>query len=228
MKQNGFTLIEILIALVLFAALMLGAISLVQQGGKMRDRFLVNDKSIRQLQRASDKIQQDLRFFEPSRGVRNEYFEYSAAMSMDNNGKLSFTRNNWLIPAHTTNLRSDLQRISYELLPALSDTCQRISDAKEGVCLVRSHQYHLDQPSASKIHRIPILGNLKGVSYTFLYKSTDSDESGSVTELPLDIYRFPSAYIYAIQIDIFSNRYGLFKKLITLPVQTNWELADDN
>ena len=227
MKQTGFTLIEILIALVLFSALMLGAISLVQQGGKMRDRFLINDKSIRQLQRATDKIQQDFRFFEPSRGVRNEFYEYSGPMVINDN-KLSFTRNSWLLPQSTDNLRSDLQRISYELAPALSDICQRISKAQEGVCLVRSHQYHLDQPSDAKIHKVPLLGNLKSVSYEFFYKSSDSDESGSVFELPMDKFRFPTAYIYAVEMSINSQRYGNFKKLISLPVQQHLDPDDVN
>ena len=228
MKQAGFTLIEILIALVLFSALMLGAISLVQQGGQMRDRFLINDKAIRQLQRATDKIQQDFRFFEPSRGVRNEYFEFSDAMISDDNGNLSFTRNSWLLPQNTENLRSDLQRITYQLVPSLSDICQRISDAQDGVCLVRNHQYHLDQARDTKITKVPLLGNLKSVDYQFFYKSTDSDESGIVDKLPLDKFRFPSAYVYAVEMTINSNRYGSFKKLIKLPVQTNWILADDN
>ncbi|MCJ8315245.1 MAG: prepilin-type N-terminal cleavage/methylation domain-containing protein [Saccharospirillaceae bacterium] len=228
MKQRGFTLIEILIALVLFAAIMVGAISLVQQGGQMRERFLINDKAIRQLQRATDKIQQDFRFFEPSRGIRNEYFEFSEPMFTDNNGSLIFTRNNWLLPQNTKNLRSNLQRISYHLLPSASDICQRISNTDEGLCLVRHHQYHLDQPSDSKIIKIPMLANLKNVSYEFFYKSKNSDESGSVDTLPLDIYRFPSAYVYAVEITFNSIRYGSFKKLIALPVQSNWVYADDN
>ncbi|BCE02361.1 type II secretion system protein GspJ [Marinicellulosiphila megalodicopiae] len=228
MNQRGFTLIEVLISLVLFSALMLGAISLVKQGGQMRDRFLKNDQAIRQLQRAMDKIQQDLRFFEPSRGIRDEYFDYYAPMQTDNNGLFSFTRNSWLLPERAQNLRSDLQRVHYQLVPSASEICQPVSTSTEGSCLVRIHQYHLDQPNDAPIIKVPILGDVNAIKYDFLYRSSQNDESGSSQQMPLDTFRFPSAYTYAIEITIESNRFGTFKKLIALPHQTNWVLADDS
>lgn len=159
-RQRGFTLLELMVAIAIFAV-----ISLIAYGGlsnilQTRNALELQSERIAQLQRAFMIIGRDLEQV-ADRGVLDSYGTEQAAMQTDQYGDklLSFTRNGWNNPFPVAQRpRSNLQRVIYAVRE------QR---------LVRSHFDVLDQAPDSVQYDNPLLDKVSSVKVRFLQVSVD-------------------------------------------------------
>lgn len=110
-STRGFTLLELLVAVAIFALLGVGSYRLLASTIATRDQARVHDAALLQLQRAFGIMNRDLSQA-IGRPVRNEYGDPVAALVLDNN-TLDLTRIG--LPNPLQQVRSDLQRVHYEV-----------------------------------------------------------------------------------------------------------------
>ncbi len=113
-RSKGFTLIELMIAIVIFALISTAAYKLmntVTQGQQVTDGLL---DDLDDMQRAKMTIEKDL-FQVINRSIRNEFSDKEPALfgPSKNGFMLEFTRSGWKNPLRST--RSNLQRVAYAL-----------------------------------------------------------------------------------------------------------------
>lgn len=112
MKPRGFTLLEILIALVIFA--IVGVITAIALGHVIdtHKRLASYDDRLQKVEVAVALMRRDI-----SQALDRSVLDYDnnrLAPFIDNNNKIEFTRGGLLNPFHLQQ-RSDLQRISYQI-----------------------------------------------------------------------------------------------------------------
>ncbi len=110
-SDKGFTLLELLVAVAIFALLGVGSYRLLATTIATRDAAQQHDAALMQLQKAMTTLNRDISQA-IARPVRNEYGDAVAALILKNNS-LDLTRTGWPNPLQQA--RSQLQRIHYEL-----------------------------------------------------------------------------------------------------------------
>jgi general secretion pathway protein J len=110
-SDKGFTLLELLVAVAIFALLGVGSYRLLATTIDTRDAAQKHDAALMQLQKAMTTLNRDISQA-IGRPVRNEYGDAVAAVILKNNS-LDLTRTGWPNPLQQA--RSQLQRIHYEL-----------------------------------------------------------------------------------------------------------------
>lgn len=113
-KNRGFTLLELLIAMIIFSIMSLMAYGGLANMLKSNEATEEYDQDLKSLQRAMMFIERDFRQLVP-RPRRVDYTNLAAALSsgLDAEGVVEFTRSGNPNPANQ--LRSSLQRIQYDL-----------------------------------------------------------------------------------------------------------------
>ena len=110
--KQGFTLLEMLVAIVIFAVVSGIAYSALNQTIKIGNRVSEADRRLSELQFALTYFNQDWMQVSP-RKIRNQYGDTENQVVLADN-RISFTRSGW------NNLlqhkRSELQRVQYELV----------------------------------------------------------------------------------------------------------------
>ncbi len=109
--QIGFTLLELLVAVAIFALLGVGSYRLLASTISTRDMAREHDAALTQLQKALTTMNRDISQA-IGRSVRNEYGDAIGAVELKNN-TLDLTRTGWPNPMQQA--RSQLQRVHYEL-----------------------------------------------------------------------------------------------------------------
>jgi general secretion pathway protein J len=112
MGRNGFTLLELLVALTIFAFLGITAYSGLDTVLNVRTRLADQAEALAAVQRAFDTLQRDLDQALP-RPVRDGFGDTQPALSggVEATGELRFTRGGWPNPADLR--RSQVVRIAY-------------------------------------------------------------------------------------------------------------------
>ena len=131
-RQKGFTLFELLIAMVIFAVLGTTAYQGLFQTQRIRDRVLESSDRLSELRMAFFWMSDDMAQIidRPVRGSLGS-LEPSLQFSEAGDAILTFTRAGWTNPAaDALPPRSNLQRVSYLV---------------EGDRLLRQYDYHLDR-----------------------------------------------------------------------------------
>ena len=112
-KSSGFTLLELLVSMSIFATLGLGAYQMLQVVADSHERVRSSADAFTGLNLAYSIIQRDFNQFAP-RTVRDEYGEVRPTIDFENEDyTIEFTRRGWRNPAGRQ--RSRLQRVAYSL-----------------------------------------------------------------------------------------------------------------
>ena len=112
-KSQGFTLLELLVSMSIFATLGLGAYQMLQTVADSHERVRSSADAFTRLNLAYSIIQRDFNQFAP-RAVRDEYGEVLPTIDFENEDYIiEFTRRGWRNPAGRQ--RSRLQRVAYSL-----------------------------------------------------------------------------------------------------------------
>ena len=112
-KSRGFTLLELLVSMSIFATLGLGAYQMLQTVADSHERVRSSADAFTRLNLAYSIIQRDFNQFAP-RVVRDEYGEVLPTIDFENEDYIiEFTRRGWRNPAGRQ--RSRLQRVAYSL-----------------------------------------------------------------------------------------------------------------
>ncbi len=113
MRTKGFTLLEVLVAISIFAIIGLGANTMLRTVIDTQSRVKTDSDAFSNLSRALAMIERDLSHV-VARGVRDEYGEeLSALMIGEDLYAIEFTRSGWNNPARHP--RSELQRVAYQV-----------------------------------------------------------------------------------------------------------------
>ena len=110
-RQPGFTLLELLVAIAIFAMLGIGSYRLLATTIATRDAARTHDNALMRLQKVFVVLNRDLSQA-VARPVRNDFGDSVAAVLLNNN-QLEFSRQGWPNPLQAT--RSEMQRLRYEL-----------------------------------------------------------------------------------------------------------------
>lgn len=114
--SRGFTLLEVMIAIAIFAVIGLGCWQVLHHVTTSKQRLEVRSEQLRELQKASWLIARDIRNL-VDRPIRDNNGQHEAAISSLITGyALSLTRSGWVNPLNQP--RSTLQRVAYTLEPS--------------------------------------------------------------------------------------------------------------
>jgi general secretion pathway protein J len=124
--QRGFTLLEMLLALALFALLSLAGYQLLQGSVRVQQQSQQHTQQLSELSRLFALLEQDLKhaLILPSAVLLKQ----AAFRAQDQDILLQFTRRNWLNPLHEP--RSALQQVRWQFTQHTLSR-QRISDGVE-------------------------------------------------------------------------------------------------
>ena len=199
-RQSGFTLLELLIASIIFAIMAImayGGLANVMENSKSSQTAL---KRLQQIQQSVSVLNRDFIQILP-RAVRDEYGNVQPALSAGNNidNLVEFTRGGRVNPANL--LRSTLLRVAY-----------RFEEEK----LVRLQWPQLDNAPGAKAKQTMLIDDVANVTIRFLdqngewqeqwppLNSTGGDGTGNTTELT------------AIEIVLELNDWGEIRRLYAM------------
>lgn len=148
--QHGFTLIEILVALMIFAVIGVVAAMSLHSVIRARERLKVADQSLLQLEMTMAYMRQDFSQI-VDRKIRNRDGQQESAFLSEGNG-VAFTRASLLNPFDNAR-EANLQRVAYRL---------------EGKKLIRLTWDVLDQAPDSKPESKILLSDVESLSWQFI------------------------------------------------------------
>ncbi len=181
MKISGFTLIEILVSIAIFAILSAFSYAILNQS--IISSFILDEKNerLRDIQRSIKFIEQDFIQIAP-RPIRSELGEgYSGAITTNPTSgfALELTRSGWGNPLGLS--RSNLQRVAYQM---------------ENDQLNRIHWNVLDRTLGNQFQKDILIDEIESISFTFLNENGEwiqqwpplsDDKLLSITKRPLGV-----------------------------------------
>lgn len=191
--MRGFTLLEVLIAIMISALLALGTLGLVNQFSMTRERVGERMDALDRLQAARRQLEQDLEQFVPHRPVGDEFNNLQPALISDDETLLTLTRHGWSRTLFDPPLRSDLQRLEYTLVPIQNERCRMgltseqwaNRDSLSGACLVRRYRQHLEAEADNPWREQVILAPLEDIQLAFVAVDAEGDQN-TYQQWPMD------------------------------------------
>lgn len=202
-SMRGFTLIEMIVAMVIFALIGIASYSLLSESRHLADVVELKGERLAELQRAALRLEQDVEQF-AFRQTRNEFGDKVPLLRgesgfSDNSGYLEFTRSGWFNPAGLP--RSDLEHLVYKL--------------KDGT-LWRLSWYYLDRATEKADLQRPLLTGVKKLNIGFL-KGKDNWRDNWNTADSDSIDAIPRAI--SIELELFEG--FTFKRVYRLGVSAS-------
>jgi len=198
--QQGFTLLELLIASIIFAIMAImayGGLANVMENSKSSEIAL---KRLQQVQQSISVISRDFSQLVP-RAIRDEYGNiqpaFIAGTNIDN--LVEFTRGGRVNPANL--LRSTLLRIAYQF-----------DDEK----LVRLQWPQLDRAPGIKVKKTTLIDNLDDVTIRFLDQKNKWHEQWPPLNATTGTSGGNSAELIAIEIILKLNDWGEIRRLYAM------------
>ncbi len=198
--QQGFTLLELLIASIIFAIMAImayGGLANVMENSKSSEIAL---KRLQQVQQSISVISRDFSQLVP-RAIRDEYGNiqpaFIAGTNIDN--LVEFTRGGRVNPANL--LRSTLLRVAYQF-----------DDEK----LVRLQWPQLDRAPGIKVKKTTLIDNLDDVTIRFLDQKNKWHEQWPPLNATTGTNGGNSAELIAIEIILKLNDWGEIRRLYAM------------
>jgi len=114
-RPVGFTLLEVLIAIFITAAIGLGSWQVLNQAIRTNELTQTGLAELGDLQKMMFFVSRDMQQV-AARSIRDEFGDYQPALSTKNDEFIvEFTRVGWRNPLPTYDVRSEVQRVAYEL-----------------------------------------------------------------------------------------------------------------
>ena len=197
MNQKGFTLLEVIVAVGVFAVLTALAYGGLNQVLNQSRATTEVSEELQSLQYAFSFMQQDFGQI-VFREIRDEYGNRQPAMEtpVDESSLIRFTRNGWANPAEQP--RSAFQRVAYQ-----------IEDAQ----LQRLFWFELDRAPTSEPISMIMLDNVEEIQFRFLDEADEWQEEWPPTQ---NLSGQPITLPVAIEASITTSRWGTLKRLFSL------------
>ncbi len=202
LAQHGFTLLEVLIAIVITALIGLGTSQLLSGTIKAQEITQKNSERFEQIQKAVLLLSRDIQQIN-TRAIRDEYGDFQPALTNRNSLYLfELTRSGWRNPM--ADERSELQRVSYELV-----------DGE----LLRHYWHVLDRSQDSESVFQTLLTGIEKISLRFMSENSQWVNTWPPEQDPDDEnprarnHKLPKA----IEVTIVHDFYGELIKLYDLP-----------
>ena len=197
-RANGFTLLELLVALAVFAMVSLMAYSGLRTVLQAKQQTEQRAERIQQLQSALLMLERDISQFVP-RGIRDGYGDAQPAMNTADFGaiRLEFTHAGWRNP--TGAVRSTLQRVGYGI---------------EEESLMRFSWAVLDRAQDSEPYKVALLDRVREMRLRYLDQANEWHEQwppagltqGEAMPMPL-----------ALEVTVALDDMGEIRRLLPLP-----------
>lgn len=153
--QRGFTLLEMLVALAVFAVLGLMSSQMVNRVLKVHQAAITRGERLGEVQRAMQIMQRDVLEM-TSRTVRDEMGDPLPTVRVGNDIVLEITRSGWRNPLRQR--RSDLQRVAYQVRDeTLFRYYWNVLDRAEDTQPVSQELLH--DVTALEVHALDVSGN---------------------------------------------------------------------
>jgi len=192
--QQGFTLLELLIASIIFAIMAImayGGLANVMENSKSSERAL---KRLQQIQQSISVISRDFSQLVP-RAIRDEYGNVRPALTAGSNidNLVEFTRGGRVNPANL--LRSTLLRVAYQF-----------DDEK----LIRLQWSQLDRAPGIEAKKTMLIDNVDEVTLRFLDQKNKWQEQWPPLNSATSTTGGVTAQLVAIEIILKLNDWGKF------------------
>lgn len=200
-RQNGFTLLEVLIAIGITALIGLGTWQLMSGTIRAQNITQNNSERFEKLQKMMLILSRDIQQIS-HRSIRDEYGDFQPAVSNRNSlYSLELTRSGWRNPM--SDPRSDLQRVSYELL-----------DGE----LLRHYWTVLDRPQDSESVIQTVLTDIDTLSLRFMKSDNQWVDAWPPEQTDQDSSTVTNHLIpKAIEVTIEHEYFGTLVRLYDLP-----------
>ena len=187
-QQQGFTLIEIMIAIMITGIIAVGAYSQLEAANKTQKAAVETDRRLAELQRAMNRISIDFQQV-ALRSVRDENGDSLPALMGEKDGDATFvswTRQGKINPANLP--RSELERITYKV---------------EEKQLLREQWIVLDIVSEEQKYKLPILSDIESFEVSF-YSEDQWHESWPINGIDAkDLHHLPRAVKFKLELTDF-------------------------
>lgn len=192
MKQEGFTLIEIIVALSIFSILSVMAFTGLNSVLSVQGIMESKGQHISSLQFTFKFMQRDLNQA-ITRTVRDQYGQYQPMFKSDGDKVLTFTNSAARNPANA--IRSALQRVSYQ-----------IKDNQ----LYRHSWRQLDGASDADSRDLLLLKEVKYIEWKFLKQNNEWSNQWPPINVELEDTGLPRAVSILIDSELYGDIYRIF------------------
>jgi len=216
-KSSGFTLLEVLIAISIFAVIGLAAYRVLDIVILSQSKVAAHDDSLRSLERAMHIISADFEQL-TSRPVRDNYDDQLGAfLAPHENYAVEFTRQGWRNPLQLP--RSQLQRVAYELGHAPDDKDD------DGTHLLRHYWTVLDRAQDSEPRTQLLLKNIDDLQISFLDSAGQWKNEWPPNQITGEAKKgLPSALL----VELNSQQAGQIQRLYQLSEVSDWQASGFN
>lgn len=194
-KNTGFTLIEVIIAMSIFAIISILAYSGLHSVINSKSHTEASLDRLKELQITMLTLGADLQYLSDRDGYDSLGGKLLKLSTQDSDYIVAFTRNGWRNPASQT--RSTLQRVAYKL------------DEDK---LIRLYWTHVDRADDEQVIERPLISNIESLELRFLdekkqWQTNWPDANNLSSEAPTSL---PTA----VEITLKMNDWGEIKRLI--------------